>query len=300
MPNTLAHLGINGITTRALIKKSDFILIYVGAVIPDIPWIIQRAALALIPGINVYDLRLYCIVLSSLFLSIFLSAALAYIFPETKRVFIIFSLGAFIHLLLDSIEIKWANGVHLLAPFNWDLFTAGFFWPESITIYVITLFGFLYVLYNIKETVSLSLKISFTSPRKIFTSITIGVFYFSLPLLLLNNAETADNHFVKTLRDLEHRPGSYFEVDRGYYVDSPNGDQFITPFKEKLIVTNLNLGTSGSTSIRAKFISRNTIQIIDYHIHSNRDIYSYVGLIILVILVTLSLINNFRRHKQLK
>ena len=146
MPNTLAHLGINGFVTRTLIKKADLILIYIGAVIPDIPWILQRLVSALIPNIDAYDLRLYCIILASLFFSIILSAALAYLFSDTKRTFIIFSAGSLIHLLLDSIEIKWANGVHLFAPFSWKLFNAGFFWPENIAIYVITAYGLFYLL----------------------------------------------------------------------------------------------------------------------------------------------------------
>lgn len=71
MPNTLVHLGINGLITRTLIKQTDLILIYIGAVIPDIPWIIQRVVLALMQSINTYDLRLYCIILASFFSLLF-------------------------------------------------------------------------------------------------------------------------------------------------------------------------------------------------------------------------------------
>ena len=150
MPNTLAHLGINGLITRTAVKQSDLLLIYLGALIPDIPWIIQRAALALIPALNPYDLRLYCVILASLFFSIILSAALAYLVIDTKRTFMIFNLGSLMHLLLDSIEIKWANGVQLFAPFSWELFNSGFFWPENVSIYFITGFGFIYLIFQWK------------------------------------------------------------------------------------------------------------------------------------------------------
>jgi len=140
MPNTLAHLGINGLITRKLIKQSDLLLIYLGTLIPDFPWIIQRTVLALIPNINPYDLRLYCVILASLFFSILLSAAISFLFINTKKTFIIFTLGSLIHLLLDSIEIKWANGVHLFAPFSWELFNASFFWPENVLIYILLIF----------------------------------------------------------------------------------------------------------------------------------------------------------------
>ena len=298
MPNTLAHLGINGIATRTLIKKADLILIYIGAIIPDIPWIIQRTVLALMPSINTYDLRLYCVILSSLFFSIILSAALAYLFIDTKRTFVIFSAGSLIHLLLDSIEIKWANVVQLFVPFNWNLLNFGLFWPEDLPIYIITFFGLFYVLYNFKETISTSIKFVHITPSKILILFVFIIIYFSVPLLLLNSAEEANNHYVKTLRDREHRTRNYFEVDRGFYSDSPKGDEFITPFNEKLKIANLNLKTSETMSIRAKFISKDEIQIIDYHIHSNRDIFSYAGLLIMVILFTISLVNKYRFKKQ--
>lgn len=298
MPNTLAHLGINGIVTRTLIKKADIILIYIGAIIPDIPWIIQRAVLALMPSINTYDLRLYCVIMSSLFFSIILSAAIAYLFIDTERTFIIFSAGSLIHLLLDSIEIKWANGVHLLAPFDWKLLNAGFFWPESVPIYIITVCGLFYLIFKWKETISTPTGVSFNNFKKILAVFIFIIIYFSLPILFLDNVEAANNHYVKTLRDWEHRTGSYFEIDRGYYLDLTKGDEFATPFNEKLKVENLDLKTSETMSIRAKFISKDKIQIIDYHIHSNRDTFSYIGLLLILILFIISFTNNFRYNKQ--
>ncbi len=239
MPNTLVHLGINGIITRALIKQTDLILIYIGAIIPDIPWIIQRAVIALIPSINNYDLRLYCVVLASFFSSIILSSALAFLFNESKKVFIIFTLGSLIHLLLDSIEIKWANGVHLFAPFSWELFNAGLFWPENVPIYILTVFGILYIIFQWKQTLLSPLNLSFKNLPKLVVTFSCLIFYLSLPLIFLDNVEKANNHFVKTLRDYEHRPGNYFEIDRGNYVDNLKGDRFITPFSEELKVANI-------------------------------------------------------------
>ena len=58
---------------------------------------------------------------------------------------------------------------------------------------------------------------------------------------------------------------------------------------EKLKVKNLGLKTSETMSIRAKFLSKDEIQIIEYHIHFNRDIFSYAGLLIVIILFTIYL-----------
>ena len=298
MPNTLAHLGINGLVTRTLIKKADLILIYIGAVIPDFPWIIQRTVLALIPNINPYDLRLYCVILASLFFSILLSAAISFLFINTKKTFIIFTLGSLIHLLLDSIEIKWANGVHLFAPFSWELFNASFFWPENVLIYILTGFGIIYLIVHWKQSLSGSLNFSAKKVSKLVLVFLCLVLYFSLPIVFLDNAEEADNHFVKTLRDYDHRIGNYFEIDRGNFMNDSKGDRLITPFHEELKVLNLDLPKSETISIRAKFITRDEIQILDYHIHSNRDIYSYIGLLLILILFMIALVNNIRYKKR--
>ncbi len=299
MPNTLAHLGIGGFFTRTFIKKADLKWVYIGAVIPDFPWILQRIVSAFAPSINVYNLRLYCIALASLFISLTLSAAIANLTRNTKRVFLILATGAVIHLLLDSIEIKWANGVHLFAPFNWHLFNAGLFWPEDIPIYLLTLFGIFYVTFNTKKLLQTSFQYRINSKKKIIAAFILLILYFSLPFSVMEDIEANNNHFVKTLRDIEHRPGSYFEIDRGYYIDSNDGDKFRTPFKEELIVANLNLTTSESMSIRAKFISQDEIYIIEYHTHHNRDLYSYVGLVVILILFIALLVRNSKNKFQL-
>jgi hypothetical protein len=289
MPNTLAHLGISGIMTRSVIKKADLIFIYVGAIIPDIPWIIQRLVSALNPHVNTYDLRLYCIVLASLFFSLILSAAIAFLIENSGRIFAILALGSLIHLFLDSIEIKWANGIHLFAPFSWKLFNIGIFWPEHIVIYIITALGLVYLLFQWRATILSTRVISFDHPISILGAVVCFFIYFSLPLLFMNTVEEADNHFVKTLRNIEHRSGSYVEVDRGFYSYSQKGSKYITPFNEELKITNLNLSSSKIMSIRAKFLSKDQIEIIEYHIHFNRDIFSYAGLFIIIVLVTILL-----------
>jgi len=294
MPNTLVHLGINGLVTRTLIKKSDLFLIYIGSVIPDFPWIIQRLVSWLNPNVNNYDLRLYSIVLASLLFSIILSFGLANLFINSKRTFIIFSAGSLIHLLLDSFETKWGNGVHFFSPFTWELVNFRFFWPEDIIIYCATGFGLLFMVLNWRETLSTSITFSNKVQKNILVFIFCIIIYFFLPLLFMNSAESVDNHFVKTLRNEEYRIGKYFETDRGFFINSPVRDKFRTPFDEELKVANLNLSSSEKMSIRAKFISKDEIQIIEYHIHHNRDLFSYAGLFLLLILFITSMFKTDR------
>ena len=65
MPNTLAHIGLQGLATRKLLRDADLKWIYLSCIIPDVPWIIQRLVRYVIPNIDLYDLRLYAIVQAS-------------------------------------------------------------------------------------------------------------------------------------------------------------------------------------------------------------------------------------------
>ena len=62
MPNTLAHIGVQGITTKSIFKFADLKWIYVGCIIPDLPWVLQRV-LKITNLFNLYDVRDYCIIL---------------------------------------------------------------------------------------------------------------------------------------------------------------------------------------------------------------------------------------------
>lgn len=293
MPNTLAHLGVNGIFSRSVIKDADLILIYIGAVIPDIPWILQRIIPIFSPNVNLYDLRLYSIILASLFFSLIFSGFLSILFENRKKVFLIFTLGSLLHLLLDSAETKWGNGVHFFAPFSWEIFNAGFFWPESIAVYLVTALGLLYVLTFWKKSINVKFYFSDFNYIKLVLALLLLTIYFLLPLSFMATVENADNHFIKTLRDKENRVGKYFEVDRGELVNEKNGDKFLTPFKEKYEIANRDFALSATMSLKAKFISESEIEILDYHLHSNRDVFSYIGLFIITLILVFALIKKF-------
>ena len=66
MPNTLAHLGVQGFITHAAIKDAEPKWIAFGCLIPDLPWILQRAIAVLLPQVDGYELRLYAIAQASL------------------------------------------------------------------------------------------------------------------------------------------------------------------------------------------------------------------------------------------
>ena len=67
MPNTLVHLGVQSVSTKAVFKDADFKWIAIGCIIPDVPWIIQRIILVAQTGIDRFDLCQYVTVQASLF-----------------------------------------------------------------------------------------------------------------------------------------------------------------------------------------------------------------------------------------
>ena len=77
MPNTLAHAGVQGLATHTTVSEADLRWVYLGCVIPDVPWILQRAARVVIPGIDPFALWAYVIIQVTLLGCIVLSAASA-------------------------------------------------------------------------------------------------------------------------------------------------------------------------------------------------------------------------------
>jgi len=297
MPNTLGHLGVQAILTRSAFKKCDLIWIYLALLIPDIPWILQRTVKAFLPAVDLYDLRLYCVILSSLFFSLLLSAAAALISTDFKKVFGILSINVALHLILDAAETKWGNGIQLLVPFDWGMINFGFFWPESIPIYAITAIGLLYIFIKWREALEPSNLIRFNA-KKVIISAAILIIYLLVPILFIGEAEDANNHFINTLRNTDQHAGKYFEVDRGTYIRSNEGGKIITPFEGEYNVTGKDLENSGTISIKAKFKSRDEIEIIDYHFHSAplRDIPSYIGFLLIVILFFMLMKKSLKKH----
>lgn len=286
MPNTLAHIGVNGFLTSSVLKKSDLFWIYVGTIIPDIPWILQRALGMFFPSINGFDLRLYVIVLASLFFSLILSAALSLLTTNTKKTFLILAVGSLLHLLLDSLQIKWANGVHLFAPFSWKLLNFGLFWPESLPTYILTLSGVIFFIFNWKILTKQNLNLSFKLPKFLY-SLVLFTLYFLLPFYFMPQVESANSHYIKTLRNVNDRKGKYIEFDRKKIRLNKSTSQYeIQTFDKSYIpLVGLNKTNASKISLRGNFIDNNTIKVKEYHenIVWFRDGASYVGISLILL-----------------
>jgi hypothetical protein len=74
-----------------------------------------------------------------------------------RWVLAILALGSFLHLLLDALQTKLANEVHVFAPVSWDLLIFRLFWPEDVPTLALTRFGLLPLLRDASSYLALAL-----------------------------------------------------------------------------------------------------------------------------------------------
>lgn len=288
MPDVLGHMGVQAAVTRLLIRNADPKWIYVGCVIPDLPWIGLRVASAVGVPVDPYDTRLYFIGQASLACCLLLSAGLALLSTAPKATFAVLGLNSLFHLLLDPIQIKWGNGVHLLAPFSWKPLTGGLFWPDDLPSYVLTAFGAGYALLAWRKGWGTPVGLSFASRSTWLTATVLIVLYLVSPVALTSGPEAADADYMRTLRDTSARSGRVVEFDRSLVIHRGSGDVLRTFAGEDLKLDANPLNRSGIASVRARFRSRDTLEIVDLHFHRPwlRDVSSAIGLAWIVFLWT--------------
>lgn len=296
LPNTLAHIALNGPVSRSLVKGSDILWIYLGCVIPDIPWIIRKIIEFIAPSINGYDLQIYSIVQSTLIFSLILSFGFALVSNSRRKTFLILGIGTILHLVFDMLQIKWANGVLLFAPLNWEIINYGIFWPESIITYIFTLSGLVYYLIHWKriKLAKLPLRINIGT---LIGLLMIMILYFGAPIFFMDESRSADNHFVNTLENENEREGKYIEMDRKDILFNENTNSFwIKSFDKSYIeLSEMQSITSNRISIKGTFTTNNLIKVYEYHENNEilRDGASYMGLLLILLAWGISFKNYF-------
>jgi hypothetical protein len=292
MPNTLAHFGIQTVASKAVNRSVDVKWIGVGCIIPDIPWIIQRLVSA-IPGIDLLSLRIYSMIQASLFFCLILCAVIALLTRSPRYLFLLLAGNSLAHLLLDAAQTKWANGVHLLAPVSWQLSQYSLFWPESVVTIVLSAGGLVIIFYYgwQERYAATALKHSFCC---YLLSFSLFLCYMLLPFAFFNAPFEADNHYVRTIRDMEQRAGKTIGFDRGRYDSATATVSIFTGERIKLI--SAQPISDGMISLRGRFADPNTIVAATVHQHGgNRDALSYAGLSILLILWANALLRQLRK-----
>lgn len=282
MPNTLAHIGLQVPLGKAGFPQIPLQWILVGCIIPDIPWILQRI-LKITPLIDPVTLRLYAIIQASFFFCCILSLIFALFTRKTGVIFLVLSANSLFHLLLDGCQIKWGNGVHLLAPFSWHTTNFGFFWPEDSITLLISAAGIAALIYYWPKADKSKLFLQKPNRIKAVFLAVFAIGYFTIPLLFIKDAYNADVHYSKTILNKSEQLGKPVEIDRGNYnsITKTIGNYA----DSALPLNNPPKIDSGSLSIKGIFDQKNRITVTEFHEHKGfRDYASYAGLLSILLI----------------
>ncbi|MCK0168496.1 hypothetical protein MWU52_13100 [Jannaschia sp. S6380] len=280
MPNTLAHIGIQAVITRGTIAAAPPGWIWLGCILPDLPWIGLRLLRALPVAPPVHDARLWAVVASSLPFCLLAAGALACLSRRPARIFAILGLGAALHLILDATQAKWGNGAILWAPFDWRPVSLAFYWPEDPTTLVLSLLGLAVFAWAVAFWRKPA-RLAGGRRRPLLAGVLallcgVGI-VVAMPL-----AERADPHGIATLRGTDTRAGRCIAFDRARVGPDADGRTVLHVWTgEALRIADGALPDPPATiSVQACFTTADTVRIRAAHVHVGgwRDRMSYVGL----------------------
>ncbi len=284
MPNTLVHFATQGTLSRGVWPRVDARWIFLGCLLPDVPWILRRVAVGFDIPVNTYDLRLYTMAQASLAVTLLLCAALAVVTVAPRLVFGILGLNALLHLLLDATEVKWGNGVHLLAPLSWRMTRFDLIDGASLLVLVLTVLGAVLVTWEIARWRPPAIRLDLR-PRRLALAMAFAMAYFFLPLVFLGGVEASDSYSVKTLREVSARPGRTVGLDRTSFIAGPEGGWVEMWNGERVRATGPVPDHDAGISLYGTFVEPDVLRVDRFVEHTGgRDWPSYLALFLLAAL----------------
>ncbi len=298
MPNTLAHVGVQTVLTRSLLKDADIKWIYLGCVIPDLPWIVKRFILLAHPSIEQLWLQAYLLLQATLLFSLLLSAALACLSARKLQTFLILASCSLVHLLLDATQTKWGNGADLWIPFDWQMLNFGWYWPEHWFSYVMTLWGLAVMIFYWRESTSRAPDIVLNWSNTMACLILLGS-YCLLPLVLIDQARQQDSHYNGTLYS-DDRTGKAIAFDRKTVKRGEHGEWLVDLYGEWVALDGVVGDDLQIVSVQGRFSQQNRIAVSDYRVHPGllRNYLSLVGLFLVALIWGWSFVINWRKKSE--
>lgn len=283
MPNTLVHFAAQGALGHVLVRRLDPRFVYLGCLLPDVPWILRRAVVALGVPADVFDLRLYSMGLASLAITLLLAAAIAAVTAAPRRVFAVLGFNALLHLLLDATEVKFGNGVHLFAPFSWRMTSFDWIASASPVYFALTIGGVLLVVWEISRPQGTALPFELR-PRRLAAAAVLLAAYLAAPFAFLGPIQASDSYSVKTLREVAARPGRVVGLDRTGFLATPEGPRIELWTGERVRATGALPAHDALVSIHGTFLEPDLLRVDRLLVHErNRDWASYLGLQLLAL-----------------
>jgi hypothetical protein len=284
MPNTLVHFAAQGAASRGVWPRLDARWIYLGCLLPDLPWILRRAVVALGLPADPFDLRLYTMALASLAGTLLVCAALAAVAAAVRPIFVVLGANALLHLLLDATEMKFGNGVHLAAPFSWRMTSFDLLPGESPVYMVLAAAGALLVVWELTRPRNAPVRFVWTAPRLIACAAFLAA-YLLFPTPFLGAIQASDSYSVKTLREVDARAGRTVKLDRTAFYATPGGGVVHLWTGEDVRATGARPAHDAVVSLEGTFLAPDVLRIDRLLVHrQDRDWPSYVALVMLALL----------------
>lgn len=268
----------------------------IACIIPDLPWMAVKLLVPL-HLVDPYQLRLYCTGQASLFCCLLLAAALACCAANRLKVFTLLAANCLLHLLLDTVEVKWGNGVHLFLPFSARMLQFDVLWPEHPSILVFSAFGLapLFILARRPPPAPIT---ALPGKKWALSAAFFLICYLGAPLTLMPLLERADAYYLRTLGNIEQRTGRTMAFDRVHFF--AESSTLRTFAGEHIVVTGKVPQASGRVSFRGHFQGPGLFESEEHHYHRDgRDLASVIGLFMACALLAQSVIlPHFRPAKN--
>jgi hypothetical protein len=283
VPNTLVHLAVQGAASKVSWRAVDMRWVYLGCLLPDIPWILRRAVVGFGLAVDPVDLRLYTMAQASWAGTLLLCAALAAATVAPRRIFAVLGANALLHLLLDACEVKWGNGVHLLAPFSWRMQSFELVSPNAWLMVGLTVVGGGVAVWEVLRPSGPRVALA-REPKAHALAAVLMAAYFVAPLPFLPAIEATDSYSTRTLREAAARPGRPVSLDRTYFEKASDGSFVRLWTGERVRVVGPTPPASGKVSLHGTFVEPDLLRIDRLMEHPvDRDAPSYVALFLLVL-----------------
>jgi Tol biopolymer transport system component len=283
VPNTLVHFAAQGVASHGLWRRLDPRWIYLGCLLPDVPWILRRVVVGFGVLVDPFDLRLYTMAQASLAGTLLLCAAIAAVTAAPRLVVSVLGLNALLHLLLDATEQKWGNGVHLLAPFSWRMTSFDLVAGESAIYFALALAGALLVSWDIARKRPLASAFDLR-PARLAASTCLAMAYFLFPLPFLRAIEESGSYSVKVLREVDARLGRPVSLDRTAFFATPAGGVVQLWTGERVRAVGDLPAHDAMVSLQGTFLAPDVLSVdrLVEHRH-DRDWASYLALLLLAL-----------------
>lgn len=283
MPNTLAHLAIQIPAGRAL-GQQTLILVCMGLMIPDLPWILQRVLLYVDGSFSALHIRSYCLALSTPALCLLLSWGISLLFRNPVRTLTVLFSQCLLHFFLDGLEQKGGIGILWFAPLNWASFSFEILSMDGVFVRGLSILGIVLGLILIFRRSNQNKDLFRLNRVRMIGSSALLMIYLLVPLALMDTIIEKDVHHFRSWAMPSTREDNSISFDRAVLV--PGCPTYIkndlTP--EPVVLKGFKSEEPGLIIGRGMFASENELILKDYTIidRNERSVATFVGIVMVM------------------